>query len=260
MQDDKLKKYKTVMCQRVVRTGGCRYGLHCFGDDTRVLTDRGFLFRDQIEALVDKQGLGLAYACYDVAQKAIVYTPGAFKRFPNTAGHLLSFTSADETRQWQPGGSADYGTEGDAHGNHLSMRVTPDHVMYLQLQNKAGAHSEPQKVLAGTLRSSTSAHIQFIAAAVSGTVPSDPFIAEELRWHLGMDTPQEVDTFLAQFGFELADCSLGFSHEESHLPWWVLHCLDRRQARLVVDGLRRAKPRDIEQPDGASRVLPRAAR
>ena len=67
--------------------------------------------------------------------RSIVYRAG---KHSSAHSHRLSCSTSrrsDERRNWSEGSDA-YGgnqTDGDGSSNHLSLRVTPNHVMYVQL-------------------------------------------------------------------------------------------------------------------------------
>ena len=63
----------------------------CFGSDTRVLTNRGFLFVHQIEEL-QLAGGDVLYACYDKATDSLVYGPGRLVGKANTDGVLYNMS------------------------------------------------------------------------------------------------------------------------------------------------------------------------
>ena len=75
--------------------GGGGYNIRnvsrCFGEDTRVLTDRGFLFLHQIEQLV-QAGKPVLYASYEEATDSIVYGPGQLVYAANTEGVLYNMS------------------------------------------------------------------------------------------------------------------------------------------------------------------------
>ena len=143
----------------------------CFGTDTRVLTDHGFLFVDEIELLL-LAGKQVKYACYDKATDTLVYGPGRLVGKPNTEGLLYNMShpleraafaaaaaaaSAGPSRTTTPiSASADGKEEVDEEGNtsmtdedadddeeevdekgqtsnHFSLRVTGDHELYVQV-------------------------------------------------------------------------------------------------------------------------------
>lgn len=113
----------------------------CFPEsDTRVLTDRGFMFLGEIEAAFEQADKGLQptplFACYDTNSTAILYRPGRIVHSaPPT--RWVDFTDDAERDRW-PTGSID----GTAKGNHsqastrVSLRVTPNHRMYVQTDNR----------------------------------------------------------------------------------------------------------------------------
>ena len=141
--------------------------IECFPEvDTRILTDHGFLFLDEVEALVAADEPVL-YACFerrkeeptsteDVMRAQLVYCPGEL-RLPYEGGaavpDLLEFTSGRESQRWTED-SGPYGSEelpqvdADAveddvevvegsrvYSRHVSLRVTANHKMYAQVGN-----------------------------------------------------------------------------------------------------------------------------
>ena len=116
--------------------------LHCFPEvDTRILTSWGMLFLDQIQAL-EKAGHPVLFGCYDVESKALLYSTGHVVLRPRPPPHLLDFTSPGEEARWTAN-SGVYGEEDDdaddddgSRSRHLSIRVTPEHEMFVQTGNK----------------------------------------------------------------------------------------------------------------------------
>ena len=120
----------------------------CFAEaDTRILTDGGLLFVDEIEARLHA-GQSVLFGTYDVNDKALVYSTGRLvfphepsKSVPSPPPHpkeLVTFNSVDEGRRWAAG-SADVESEDDSDGGpHLSLRVTADHRMFVQLGHMDG--------------------------------------------------------------------------------------------------------------------------
>ena len=121
----------------------------CFpSTDTRLLTDDGLRFLDEIQERVVR-GDTVKYACYDVERKAIVYRSGdlVVLKPEELPAALLDFTSLNEGGRWttasaESGGSEDELEEEDVEideagelivSRHISLRVTPDHGMYVQL-------------------------------------------------------------------------------------------------------------------------------
>ena len=145
---------------------------HCFPEsDTRVLTDAGLLFLDELEATIAARARlsppqPLLYACYERAGMAaggadggmkgrLVYCEGKlvfpYERSelrplpPSPPAHLLHFGSAQEARRWaaasgphetQPLEQDDGVVEGQEEAEeadcHVSLRVTPGHYMFAQ--------------------------------------------------------------------------------------------------------------------------------
>lgn len=215
----------------------------CFGDDTRVLTDAGFLFLDQIQERI-QEGHEVLYACYDKTKKQLVYGPGTLvlnESDPN--GCLLNFTQAHEQKSWNSD-SHGYGREepDGSRSNHLSIRVTPDHDMFVQTGNKdvnghiawklkAGRMAEPTKVKAATLfQEANQARkcVRFYALASEGvdldariydeqgqaltSIVDDgnPQLNDELNEHLGLKGQDQLNAFLELYGFWLGDGTLSY--------------------------------------------------
>ena len=183
---------------------------HCLSTlDTRVLTDAGWLFHDEVVDLV-ADGRAPRFACYDVATRSLVYRAGHTVG-PFDPPELLDFTHADERRNWSECSDA-YGaqqTDGDDNSNHLSLRVTPNHKMYVQLgtetsgsniawHQQAGKRVAPIQVEAATLLPGATSlppkrdadypdytHIGFLAAAHEGFgEPAN--VCDFLREQLGL--------------------------------------------------------------------------
>jgi hypothetical protein len=104
----------------------------CFPEkETRVLTNRGFLYLDEIEEC-ESQGVEMQYACYDRTTKGIVYSRGVLVKPTKVPTHLVDFTQRNTRAHWDAG-SDDYGVTSSAEANHLSLLVTPNHRMYVQV-------------------------------------------------------------------------------------------------------------------------------
>jgi len=116
------------------------FGSACFPEsDTRVLTSQGFLFLDQIESLNEQYERGerpeqLLYACYDAVSESLVYRPGTLV-FPRKVPEFLVDITADTTRSFWEADADAYGRDGcgsSSQSSHASIRVTPDHLVYMQ--------------------------------------------------------------------------------------------------------------------------------
>ena len=203
----------------------------CFSEDTRVLTCRGFLFLDQIEALV-RAGTPPLYACYEEAAKAIVYRRGVLV-YPR-AEELLDFTSAEERLRWvfdDDGYPAQIEAAGDGRqlSNHLSLRVTPNHRLYVRKGGindgvrsmffwaKSGGQVVPYaKHVAAEVADGNGAHfgngaVQFLAYAEAGVGSSDAVaVATELRQTFGLSDDAQVTAWFELYGFWLGDGSMKY--------------------------------------------------
>jgi hypothetical protein len=193
----------------------------CFGTDTRVLTNRGYLFLDEIEAhlLAQADDHPLMFAAYDVASKQLVYRRGELVFPPNTAGELVSFTAAGEHRRWDAT-SGDYGTDskraGDVDSNHLSLRVTPDHDMFVQFGNartngnmvgwcrSSGGEAKPYaKTSAEDIAESQYDSMRMLACATGGvarTAVEQQQLNQHLQDELGISTDAQRNAFFELYG------------------------------------------------------------
>ena len=225
---------------------------HCFPEsDTRVLTNHGYLFLDEIEEKLRQQQTVL-YACYEVKKRnehnelvesmELKYSRGELV-IPANDGqplpeHLLEFTSPGEHARWAKE-SGSYGKnailEDNPNGRHVSLRVTPDHTMFVQYGHKdnngviAWACATPRdsvtgkrgpassrvldehvKVPASSLRSTNDrAHIRTLACAEAGYVPPSTTRRDAVMSALGLTRPQ-FTAFLQLFGFWLGDGSMAY--------------------------------------------------
>ena len=120
------------------RQGGKGKLIYCFPEiDSRVLTNHGLLFLDQIEKRL-RAGQEVLYACYDVQSKTLMYSQGRLVEPKEPPTELLDFSSPGEAARWAEGGGP-YERAGAPEDNeqsrHLSLRVTPDHRMFVQTGN-----------------------------------------------------------------------------------------------------------------------------
>lgn len=111
----------------------------CFSKSTRVLTNKGFLFLDEIQQLLALSET-VKYGAYDVKSDQIVYCDGDLVLPPNKVDTLVEFTSPEDQRRWNST-SDDYGSilrcDTAADSNYMSLQVTDQHNMYVQLGNKS---------------------------------------------------------------------------------------------------------------------------
>ena len=103
-------------------------GIYCFpADDTRVLTNHGFLFYDEIIAIKDYKDKVL-FACYDNRLGQLVYRKAREWRYLSQADGLVDFTQANEAARWTAEADDERGAS-----NYLSLRVTGEHTMRVKL-------------------------------------------------------------------------------------------------------------------------------
>ena len=104
-------------------------GIYCFpADDTRVLTNHGFLFYEEIIAIRDYKDKVL-FACYDTRLGQLVYRKAREWRYLSQADGLVDFTQANEAARW----TAEADDDERGASNYLSLRVTGEHTMRVKL-------------------------------------------------------------------------------------------------------------------------------
>ena len=118
----------------------------CFPEsDTRVLTNAGFLFLDEIEARMAR-GEEVLYACYqkstvpptssaDMLKGEIVYRPGKLVYSPTPREFVVINSSQSEVKRWEAGS--------EAYGNVLPLSSTISHPNSSQLSTATTAPSTP---------------------------------------------------------------------------------------------------------------------
>ena len=189
----------------------------CFGTDTRVLTNQGFLFIDEIESILEQPTESksqLLYAAYEVATQQLRYVPGKLVKPPNQSGVLLSFTSNGESHRWN--GIDEESNDADA--DMLSIRVTGEHNMYLQIGDShrdvsvlppsvVPAHSavEPSCSCASEVCEHRQKVARFTAIAEGGlqTKSDADQHLQQLLSPLFTITPAAIHHFLQLYGFWL---------------------------------------------------------
>ena len=125
----------------------------CFPEvDHRILTNWGFLFLDQIEALLSVK-VEVLYGCYDVTSKALSYTTGTLALPSERPKELLEFATVGEAARWSEG-SDDFGVVEQQRGRrnpHVSLVVTSNHRMFVQTgnENRHGVVKVSQTSLGG---------------------------------------------------------------------------------------------------------------
>jgi len=181
---------------------------YCFPEtDTRVLTNHGFLFLDQVESL-RASGQTVTFACYDKQSQQIMYRDGKLiiKTQEQHDGTLVDLTHTMEQKRWEHG-SDEYGSDNNDDSNHLSLRVTPEHRMYVS--KDAAPDSSFEKVTAASLLSSPpNATVRQLCAARAGCSGDLDRVRSELSQSLDLKSDEEIDAFLQLYGFWLGSGSL----------------------------------------------------
>ena len=224
---------------------GSRY--KCFPAlQTRLLTDAGFLFLDEIQRRIDA-GKRVRYACYapsaqapqvdgeDVLQGQLLYRHGDlfFPPPSDVPQTLIEVSSTNAQRRWAEGSGA-YGIglgssvvdededEAEDEMDHVSLLVTPDHDMYVQMGNldRRGRDFNtmripPSKVKASQLLGAPHdrASVRLLACASSGHTPAPERAAQEVmavKAKLGLTSDAQFDAFLELFGFWLGQGTLAY--------------------------------------------------
>ena len=186
----------------------------CFGTDSRVLTNHGLLFLDQLQALISN-GAEVKYAAYDKASQTLQYVTGTLRvNAADSNGRLVSFADPSEQERFAHPGPLKP-TRQDTHCNYTSIRVTPDHDMFVQQAVGSSRmrvdHPPHAKMKAGRLLAGGRA-VRFMASAARGVRP--PFcsftLADVLRCTLGLQ-PHHIDPFLELYGFWLGDGTMSYN-------------------------------------------------
>lgn len=119
-----------------------------FESDGRVLTDSGFLFLPEVERRL-QQGEQVLYACYDQTSLALEYRTGKLV-LSDAPEYVVNFTEKSTQPVWDAKSDeygAASGVQVDAHATGVSMRVTPDHEMFVQYASfgtRNAANGRPQ--------------------------------------------------------------------------------------------------------------------
>jgi len=203
---------------------------------TRVLTNHGFLFLDEIQKLLEEDDVMVQYACYDAESKQLVYADGKIVIHPGTHHRLVQFGHSHERRRWNENSdkygrlisSAQLGRgkdnddgDGDDGNNDFSLLVTSDHDMYVQtgtIQDDGSyAYSEMHKQKAADLlcpcgsastmecqhRQQTLRAMSYVENGALSGVPDGDISALEFVSSLHLHSTESVDAFLQLYGFWL---------------------------------------------------------
>ena len=114
------------------------HDINCFpSSDTRILTDKGFAYLNEIEDRISG-GESVLYGCYDRLSEGLVYRRGELVFDTRSHKQLVSIASPGEVRRWMAD-SDEYGRRGGVRDEEVddvdagvSLRVTPQHLLYSQ--------------------------------------------------------------------------------------------------------------------------------
>ena len=213
-----------------------------------MLTDRGFLFLDDIERLRG-QGKAVLFASYGATSRQLQYVTGELVFARSNPERLVDFTQAATRPMWDDDAVRRKG----ATPNHLSLRVTPDHQMWVQVGNRVGERQEqvalrkragavlpPVKMAAEELAAGYECDcggesddaekgdttdcphgrntIRMTSAATNGIAhvglgPGDVDRQSPVL-RLGLSTVAQIDAFLELYGYWLGDGSIMYCSEQ----------------------------------------------
>jgi len=203
--------------------------------NTRVLTNKGFLFLDEIQASM-AAGEEVTYACFDRTAQQLVYRTGKLVLPKHTNHRIIDFTHPKEQRRWEKETDA-YGMDADANesdqdedgavpndaynNNHLSLQVTHDHDMFVQMDSAdlpdshhGGNPALYSKQKAQELRYDSKhphSSVRMLGVAANGVAVAAEASFElfvELHCTLGLDSNEAVECFLELYGWWLRDALL----------------------------------------------------
>ena len=168
----------------------------CFAEcDTRVLTDAGLLYLDEIEARM-AAGQRVLFGCYEKASKRLLYADGELV-MSAAPSHMIEFSS-------RPQPLANKRQKLDS-GSDMSIRVTPNHRMFAQFDNCA---ADLELMAASSLLSPPGAHgearINLLTYAETGYLSESTSVElEQLQADLELNEEQ-LDAFMSFVGFWLS--------------------------------------------------------
>jgi len=216
---------------------------NCFSDDTRVMTDRGFLFGEEVKAVLSS-GEDLKFACYDVATKQLVFAPCVGNRLSadGTAAELISFTGAKDAARWT---STTDGITRECDGDDdeaagVSMLVTRQHRMFTQWGMQAAPAVSADNADAGP-------HKEYGVQAAEFFLPRDSATGA----HAADTTPPSSESTAVRF---LAHAAAGVQRNKEERSAFLrfcseqlgitacAHCFDGSPHPAVVSDAEHASP------------------
>lgn len=201
-----------------------KVGRYCLAEDSQILTNKGFLFLDE---LLQQDQNDLLICGYDPKNKQYVYEPASDVIVNGSRQQdMIEFTNHNESLRW--GESSDpYGryieSERNGYSNNVSLIVTPEHDMYARLGRyrrsnpgkadcfqKSGSKGFAKWKAGGLLTDDKNDGVQFLAFAENGVANTNivlPFI-DILELH----SEEQINAFLSMYGYWLGDGCLQFGN------------------------------------------------
>lgn len=204
-----------------------RLAFYCLSEDSQILTNKGFMFLDQLLKEDQKE---LLICGYDPNTKKYVYEHASNVIVnDNRDQEMIEFTHSYEAHRWGEG-SDPFGRNmddrQDGYSNSISLVTTPDHDMYARMgrysrgnigkadcfRKSNALKGEFRKIKAESLLSNdTKDAVQFLAFAEDGVCGGDdplPFVDA-----LKLETEDQINAFLAFYGYWLGDGHLRFASD-----------------------------------------------
>ena len=196
----------------------------------------------------------MLYGCYDKERRQLQYSTGDLVIPKQPPPYLVEFTGPNESGRWAKR-SGPYGGDGlhkkretgkNPTSCHVSLRVTPDHDMFVQTgyrQPSGGAvwdkvldveephHKEPAKSL---LPDDGPELMRLLACAEKGYQPQDTDRRDATQAVLGL-TDEQWAAFIELFGFWLGDGTMGYQYhsDKAHGGRDCVRFIQRKKTDLV---------------------------
>ena len=173
------------------KPGGADLVKACFPEsDTRILTSKGWLFLHQIERYIERNE-SILYSCFDVATQSIVYRHGSLV-YSGAPDRFVEFSQQSL----------------ESKSNHtvgVSIRVTPNHRMYVHTSTSAAPHL----ITADALIKHHADAFNMLTAAPAGVSSNDGLRPDESDadspiTQLSLNSVPKINAFLQLFGAWLA--------------------------------------------------------
>ena len=182
----------------------------CFPEsDTRIMTNKGMLFLHEIEEYIQSKE-SIQYACFDIATQSIVYRSGELV-YSAPPERLVEFTQDATKKQWASDDTPSAAPPRDIGANDLSIRVTPNHRMYVQFrpevppQRMAAEELAPEYECACSQEDDACVHrfntFSMPCSAIGGIATDNFLRADELDEQspvvmFSLNTTEKVDAFI----------------------------------------------------------------